>query len=90
MHNPIIITGGTQRLGLAIAESLHKNGHEVVVTYRKVKACHEDLANKGIELVQVLSSISSSGTQDYAALFTMLLTGRRKVATATHLSFLCA
>jgi dihydromonapterin reductase/dihydrofolate reductase len=52
LHNPIIITGGTQRLGLAIAESLHKNGHEVVVTYRKVKSCHEDLANKGIELVQ--------------------------------------
>jgi dihydromonapterin reductase/dihydrofolate reductase len=52
LHNPIIITGGTQRLGLAIAESLHKNGHEVVVTYRKVKSCHADLAKKGIKLVQ--------------------------------------
>jgi dihydromonapterin reductase / dihydrofolate reductase len=52
LHNPIIITGGTQRLGLAIAENLHKNGHEVVVTYRKVKNSHDELTKKGIKLVQ--------------------------------------
>lgn len=52
MHNPVIITGGTQRLGLAIAENLRANGHDVVVTYRNVKESHKELARQGIVLIQ--------------------------------------
>lgn len=51
MRDPIIITGGTQRLGLAIAENLHKKGYEVVVTYRKVKESHKNLQKMGVKLI---------------------------------------
>lgn len=75
MHNPIIITGGTQRLGLAIAENLHKNGYEVVVTYRKVKDSHAHLSKKGIKLVQAdfasqqgIDSFIQHIKQDYSRL----------------------
>ena len=33
--SPIVITGGAQRLGLAVARSLRAQQHSVVITYRR-------------------------------------------------------
>ncbi|MBT0586970.1 dihydromonapterin reductase [Alteromonas oceanisediminis] len=62
MTAPILITGGAQRLGLAVAESLLANNQRVIITYRRKKpsvdhliaagavAIHADFANQqGIE-----------------------------------------
>ncbi|MFT5663393.1 MAG: dihydromonapterin reductase/dihydrofolate reductase, partial [Gammaproteobacteria bacterium] len=46
--DPIIITGGAQRLGLATAISLQKRGYKVVITYRKRRPLLYDLEASGI------------------------------------------
>lgn len=50
--SPILITGATQRLGLAIAEHLLVQKHSVIVTYRTQKPAVESLIAKGATLVQ--------------------------------------
>lgn len=52
MAHPILITGGTQRLGLAIAEDLLAQSHKVIITYRTPKPAVEHLKNLGATLVQ--------------------------------------
>lgn len=47
MIAPIIITGGAQRLGLAIAEDLLKQDQDVIITYRTKKPAVDDLVKKG-------------------------------------------
>ncbi|MDP5132559.1 MAG: dihydromonapterin reductase [Paraglaciecola sp.] len=64
MPNSIIITGGTQRLGLAIAENLCKKGYEVLVSYRKNHDSHQQLREKGVKLVQADFS-TQGGIDDF-------------------------
>jgi len=52
LTTPILITGGTQRLGLAIAEKLLENGESLIITYRTAKPAVDLLAEKGATLIQ--------------------------------------
>ena len=45
---PIIITGGAQRAGLAIARSLAKRGQSVVITYRSHRPGVDELSELGV------------------------------------------
>ncbi|WP_338294808.1 dihydromonapterin reductase [Planctobacterium marinum] len=50
-NNPVIITGGGQRLGLATALELNKRGYKVVITYRKDRPLLSELEEQGITCV---------------------------------------
>ena len=50
---PIIITGGAQRLGLAISKSLQNQGQSVVVTYRTYREGVDELREMGVDVRQV-------------------------------------
>jgi len=52
LENTIIITGGTQRIGLALAKALTEAGYNLVVTYRRFKPSVDELAELGVECVQ--------------------------------------
>ncbi len=52
VNSPIVITGGAQRLGLAVALALDKSGFPVVVTYRKARPLLSMLEQKGIGAIQ--------------------------------------
>jgi len=60
--NPVIITGGAQRLGLAIAQHLNRNGYKVLVTYRTHRDSLSDLHAQGIDSMQADFSSASSVT----------------------------
>ncbi len=47
MPNPVLITGASQRVGLALAENLLSNNYPVIVTYRTHKASIEALEKAG-------------------------------------------
>ena len=49
--SPIVITGGAQRLGLAVARSLRAQQHSVVITYRRERPLLEQLRREGIETI---------------------------------------
>jgi dihydromonapterin reductase/dihydrofolate reductase len=50
--SPIVITGGAQRLGLAVARSLRARQHSVVITYRRERPLLEQLRSEGIETIR--------------------------------------
>ncbi|MCP3428151.1 dihydromonapterin reductase [Opacimonas viscosa] len=50
--SPVLITGGAQRLGLAMAEALLDQGTPVIVTYRTEKPSVRALAEKGAKVLQ--------------------------------------
>lgn len=50
--DPIVITGGARRLGLAAALALHEANHPVVVTYRTNRASLAMLHDKGIDTIK--------------------------------------
>src|SRR6056300_846522 len=50
--SPVLITGGAQRLGLAMAEALLEQGNPVIITYRTEKPSVAALAAKGAEVLQ--------------------------------------
>ncbi|GAC30548.1 dihydromonapterin reductase [Brumicola pallidula] len=52
MTSPILITGGTQRLGLAIAKDLLAQHYKVIVTYRTKKPSVDELTALGAILIQ--------------------------------------
>ncbi|MFC3122284.1 dihydromonapterin reductase [Agaribacter flavus] len=52
MTAPILITGGAQRLGLAIADDLLLKNQPVIVTYRSKKPSLDILNEKGAILIQ--------------------------------------
>ena len=52
MNSPVLITGASQRLGLAMAESLLEQGHRVVVTYRTHRSSIAMLEEKGATVLQ--------------------------------------
>lgn len=49
--DPVVITGGAQRLGLATAIALQKHGYQVVITYRKHRPILDDLEEIGITTI---------------------------------------
>ena len=49
--SPIVITGGAQRLGLAVARSLRAQQQSVVITYRRERPLLEQLRHEGIETI---------------------------------------
>lgn len=63
MQAPILITGGAQRLGLAMAESLLDQGHELIITYRSHKPLVETLAQRGAMMVPCDFAIPAHITQ---------------------------
>ncbi|MEC7509397.1 MAG: dihydromonapterin reductase [Pseudomonadota bacterium] len=52
MNSPVLITGASQRLGLAMANSLLDQGHHVVVTYRTLRPSISMLEDKGATVLQ--------------------------------------
>jgi dihydromonapterin reductase/dihydrofolate reductase len=52
MTSPILITGGAQRLGLAIAKDLLAQQHEVIITYRTEKPSVDELKGLGARVIQ--------------------------------------
>ncbi|MEC8230396.1 MAG: dihydromonapterin reductase [Pseudomonadota bacterium] len=52
MSSPILITGASQRLGLAMAESLLETGYSVVITYRTFKPTITTLKEMGATVLQ--------------------------------------
>lgn len=52
MSAAILITGGTQRLGLAMAEALLAQGETVIITYRTHKPQVDILASQGARMIQ--------------------------------------
>ncbi|GLR71864.1 dihydromonapterin reductase [Agaribacter marinus] len=51
MTAPILITGGAQRLGLAIAENFISKNQPVIITYRSKKPSLDALKEKGAQLI---------------------------------------
>lgn len=51
-NKTVIVTGGAQRLGHAMALALHQQGYQVVVTYRTLRPTLPELEATGIQLVQ--------------------------------------
>jgi dihydromonapterin reductase/dihydrofolate reductase len=49
---PIVITGGAQRLGLAVAQALNAQQQPVVITYRRERPLLEKLRHQGIETIR--------------------------------------
>lgn len=52
MKSPVLITGASQRLGLAMAQSLLEQGHNIVVTYRTHRSSIAMLKDKGATVIQ--------------------------------------
>lgn len=52
MTSPILITGGAQRLGLAIAKDLLAQQHNVIITYRTEKPAVDELKSLGAIVLQ--------------------------------------
>ena len=52
MTSPILITGGAQRLGLAIAKDLLRQQHKVIITYRTKKPSVDELKDLGAVVIQ--------------------------------------
>ncbi len=52
MNSPVLITGASQRLGLAMADNLLDQGHHVVVTYRTSRPSITMLKDKGATVLQ--------------------------------------
>jgi dihydromonapterin reductase/dihydrofolate reductase len=52
MTSPILITGGAQRLGLAIAKDLLRHQHQVIITYRTKKPSVDELKDMGALVFQ--------------------------------------
>ncbi len=52
MSSPVLITGASQRLGLAMAESLLTHGYSVVVTYRTPRPSIAKLKDIGATVLQ--------------------------------------
>ncbi len=50
--SPILITGGAQRLGLAMALGLHESHAPVVITYRRERPTLDNLRDRGIVTIQ--------------------------------------
>lgn len=52
MKSPILITGGSQRLGLALCQSLTERDQSVIITYRREKPVIAELQAKGVVCIQ--------------------------------------
>ncbi len=64
-NSPIVVTGGAQRLGLAVALALDKSRFPVVITYRKTRPVLSKLEKQGIASIQADFS-SENGVKNLA------------------------
>lgn len=64
INNPVIITGGAQRLGLASAIALNQQGFNVVITYRQERPLLDELKQQGIDCLQADFS-DNQGIQNF-------------------------
>lgn len=64
MKTPIIITGGGQRLGLAIAQHLVQNNADVVVSYRTERPSLQALRDQGVVTIRA-DFASQSGIETF-------------------------
>ena len=62
MQAPILITGGTQRVGLAIAQDLLSQNYPLIVTYRTEKPVMQALSKQGVTLIRADFSTSEGIT----------------------------
>ena len=60
MSGKILITGGAQRFGRALALALAAEGYEVSITYRRQRDNLKDLEEKGIQCLQADFSSTES------------------------------
>ncbi|MDY6974870.1 MAG: dihydromonapterin reductase [Pseudomonadota bacterium] len=60
MKSPVLITGASQRLGLAMAQNLLEQSHHVVVTYRTHRSSIALLKDKGATVIQADFSTEAS------------------------------
>lgn len=65
LHNAIIITGGGQRLGLALAKELHTETSPVVISYRTERPAIVDLRAQGVLCIQADFS-TNQGIKSFA------------------------
>ena len=59
MNSPVLITGGAQRLGLAIAKHLLSQQYEVIITYRSKKPALDELIALGARVMHADFSTQS-------------------------------
>lgn len=64
MSSPILITGATQRIGLAIAEHLLNQNKSVIITYRSEKPSINELSKNGAEIIRA-DFATSQGILDF-------------------------
>lgn len=76
--NTIIITGGSQRLGKAMAITLQNSGYQVVITYRTPKPELTELEKVGVTIKQADFS-SDAGIQDFITWATGCFTQLRAI-----------
>ena len=60
MSGTVLITGGAQRFGRALALALNEQGYEVIITYRRHRDSLEELESRGIQCIQ--ADFSSPGS----------------------------
>jgi dihydromonapterin reductase/dihydrofolate reductase len=63
---PVVITGGAQRLGLAVAKELHERGFSVLITYRRERPLLEKIRRAGIDIIRADFS-EADGARQLAA-----------------------
>lgn len=59
MNSPVLITGGAQRLGLAIAKHLLSQQYKVIITYRSKKPALDELIALGAQVMHADFSTQS-------------------------------
>ncbi|WP_100643652.1 dihydromonapterin reductase [Alteromonas facilis] len=59
MKSPVLITGGTQRLGLAVADHLIAQDFPVIITYRRRKPSVDALSARGAHMIEADFSTQS-------------------------------
>ncbi len=66
MSSPILVTGATQRIGLAIAENLLNKNQSVIITYRSKKPSINELSKNGAAVIHADFS-TSEGISNFVA-----------------------
>lgn len=76
--NPVIITGGAQRLGLHAAKTLCQKGYQVVITYRQPRPELAQWRQDGIEAIQADFS-TDAGIDEFIQQVKQRFTGIRAI-----------
>lgn len=77
-QHPVIITGGAQRLGLAIAKHLRQQGYPLIVSFRNHRPGVEELHDLGVTTIQA-DFASDQGIADFIDQIKGRVTGLRGI-----------